>query len=581
MLNKIRNSETTRLLGVMRQKKWPYIIGLVGYSLLCALGLNIVIAFVLKKMVDAVIYNNLALLYEAIKLLVISLLTVSIVGPLMFYLCNKSIKISMINIRLKIFEHVEHLPLKFFGNGNTGDIISILNNDINVMENVYFEPFFMAIYSVILGLGSTLAMFLIDWRIAVAIVCVGIVYSIINIKLSRKIRKFSDQIQKNNGEVVNVFTILTSFLYTIRIFNIQSIIRGQFDDKNKKLTFSMIKKSRVEGIQDSSNFMLSILNFIGIIVLITFLTIDGVKNLGNAVAFIELQSGMNNMFVQLGSIMSRLQRPIAASKRVFDLLDKPIEVNEVDEVDKEQQDTNSKEFIQLHNIDFRYGEDKATLKNINLEIKEHEKVALIGESGSGKSTIIKLLLGLYSSYKGNIIVAGKNIKEYSLSQLRNLFSFVPQDVYLFNNTVYENIRYGRLDSTREEIIAAAKLANAHDFIMELEGDYNFNVGDTGAKLSQGQKQRITIARAFLKNAPIILLDEATSGLDAESEQQVRNAIDLLVQNKTAIIVTHRVSTVKNVDKIYLMEQGRILEQCNPKGTSGDRHHLSAKASFTI
>jgi ATP-binding cassette subfamily B protein len=263
------------------------------------------------------------------------------------------------------------------------------------------------------------------------------------------------------------------------------------------------------------------------------------------------------MFFNFGRFVAELQSALAGSSRVFDLLNQPLEKQAI--VLNGNTNMENSSMIALNNVNFSYEDKNHLLYNFNMVVPKGKVVALVGSSGAGKSTIIKLLMGFYPINSGDIIMDDKSINQYTLKELRGLIAYVPQDAYLFNGTIEENIRYGRVNASKEEIIEAAKKANAHKFIMNLPKGYDTNVVESGANLSGGQKQCISIARAFVKNAPILLLDEATSALDSESEQLVQKGLDALFQGRTALIIAHRLSTIKNANTIYVIENGKVSE----------------------
>ncbi len=298
---------------------------------------------------------------------------------------------------------------------------------------------------------------------------------------------------------------------------------------------------------------------------------------GTIAAIIQLQGNANTLFFGLGHVITGLQSSLAGAGRVLQLLTTPIEPVHRSLPKRPQGTvTAGKGMVALKDVTFAYGEDAvikpAVLRGINLSVVQGEMVALVGPSGGGKSTLVKLLLGFYPLKQGDIVIAGKAVEQYTLAELRAHIAYVPQDAHLFAGTIRENIRYGKPDATETEIIAAAKAANAHDFILQSPHGYETLVGERGAKLSGGQRQRIALARALLKDAPILLLDEATSALDSESERLVQNALNKLIQGRTTIVIAHRLSTIEHTDVIYVMDKGRVVEQ-------GQHYDLLAKGGL--
>ncbi|WP_425449102.1 ABC transporter ATP-binding protein [Dethiothermospora halolimnae] len=283
----------------------------------------------------------------------------------------------------------------------------------------------------------------------------------------------------------------------------------------------------------------------------------GMTNIGILVALMNLNNNVG-ILSNLGDELSKLQSCMAGVRGVSNLLDEEVEFHKYEKsINKGDRDS----IIELKDIIFGY-DDKKVLDSVSISAKKGESIALVGKSGCGKSTIAKLLLGFYESNNGDIFIEGKSVSNYSLEELRNKISYVSQSPYLFDGTIKDNIRYGRLDSTEEEIINSAKMANAHEFIMEQKEGYDTSIGEVGSNLSGGQKQRIAIARAINKGSSILLLDEATSALDSEAEEKVQQAIEKIMNEKTVLIIAHRLSTIKKVDKIYVIDKGKVLESGN-------------------
>jgi ABC-type multidrug transport system fused ATPase/permease subunit len=301
----------------------------------------------------------------------------------------------------------------------------------------------------------------------------------------------------------------------------------------------------------------------------------GTVEVGTVWAIIHLYGNAGMLFSYMGHVLTSIQRALAGARRVFELLDWPVEQMEGVSPGKPESPPPDREgaLVAIRDLSFAYegafegeekddqdrGGDVEVLRAIHLSAGRGQVVALVGPSGGGKSTLVKLLLGFYPVREGEIVVDGRRIETYPLARLRSMMAYVPQDAYLFDGTIEENIRYGKPDATRQEVVAAAQAAQAHAFILEQPDGYDTPVGERGARLSGGQRQRIAISRALIKDAPILLLDEATSALDSESEQQVQDALQVLMRGRTTIAIAHRLSTVENADTIYVIDGGRVVE----------------------
>ena len=287
--------------------------------------------------------------------------------------------------------------------------------------------------------------------------------------------------------------------------------------------------------------------------------INGSITAGSLVAFLTYAVNISNPIKRLSRVIGNIQKALAAAQRVFDVLDLP-------EVIKNAPDAKAlpkvKGDVRFNDVSFAYNENEEVLSHVSFEVKPGEMIAFVGPSGAGKSTVASLLPRFYDATNGSITIDGQDIRKVTLDSLREQVGIVPQETVLFNGSVYDNILYGRLDATREEVEAAAKAANAHDFIMQLPNGYETMLGDRGMNISGGQRQRISIARAILKNPQILILDEATSALDTESERVVQEALDRLMVGRTSFVIAHRLSTIKNADKIMVLENGQLIEQGN-------------------
>ena len=287
--------------------------------------------------------------------------------------------------------------------------------------------------------------------------------------------------------------------------------------------------------------------------------INGSITAGSLVAFLTYAVNISNPIKRLSRVIGNIQKALAAAQRVFDVLDLPEDIKNAPDAKALPK---VKGDVRFNDVSFAYNENEEVLSHVSFEVKPGEMVAFVGPSGAGKSTVASLLPRFYDAINGSITIDGQDIRKVTLDSLREQVGIVPQETVLFNGSVYDNILYGRLDATREEVEAAAKAANAHDFIMQLPDGYETMLGDRGMNISGGQRQRISIARAILKNPQILILDEATSALDTESERVVQEALDRLMVGRTSFVIAHRLSTIKNADKIMVLEKGQLIEQGN-------------------
>lgn len=560
MIKSLHLEQLGRLLALMKKKAILYIIATILIAFTYSAH-QILMAFINKQIVDAVTNNDVQTFVSAIVLSCAVLVIACVINPFSVYLFDYSVKHTMIEIRSKFFNHIQKLEKKYFDKHHSGDLISRMNNDIGVIENVYCMNIFQLVETLLLGISSIISIFIIDWRISILMIILGIASLIINILFAEPIRKVSDKIQNAKSKETESFSDIVSGLRVIKIFNINKFMMNKAYGRIENVRDLTMERVKINSKLNSFNYILSVFSLLGVIVIGAIIVNLGKMNLGTIIAAVGLQSGVSNMFLNTGEFLTQLQVSLAGTHRIFEVLNYEIEEEDKKSIESNILCKSNNEIIKYSNVNFKY-EDKQVLKNINFSVSKGKSIALVGSSGSGKSTIIKLLMRLYDLNDGNIVLNGMEIKDYDLKELRDQIAYVSQDMYLFKTTIEENIRYGDNKASMEDVIEAAKKGNAHGFIMSLPDQYKTNVGDGDIKLSGGQKQKIAIARAILKNAPILILDEATSALDTDSENQIQIAINQLMKDKTTIIIAHKIETIKNCDDIYIIDKGEIVEVGN-------------------
>lgn len=562
MFKKIKNKEFYKVMSLLGNKLPLYIIAIIVQSSTVAICLNIVLAYIMKDAVNAIINGEWLLIRRALGTASISLLLGMAVTPLMIYIAAHLVRKSMAELRLKAFKHMEQLTIEGLEKHHTGDVISRLTNDIRTVEGVFEKDIPSLIFAIIFGIAAMVSIFTLEWRIGLIVILFGIVSIIISKFFSKPLRRAADAIQNNKGGLTKVLIDILEGLQVTKIFGIERIIFNRFRDKNCELVESEKDQAKSNASLNLTNNLYENLRYIGLLVLGFIIATRNSSDIGSVAAIVHLQGSASYLFNNIGTFISGIQTSLAGAKRVFDFLEWPAEeefyANTYGENVSIMIPTDSA--IGMKGVSFNYGDGYKALDNVSFCVNSGEVAAFVGPSGGGKSTILKLLIGFYPTSEGNVIIDGKHIGKYSISQLRDMIAYVPQDAYLFSGTIEENISYGKPDASREDIISAAKSAYAHDFILEQPEGYNTSVGERGTKLSGGQKQRIAIARALLKNAPILLLDEATSALDSDSEQLVQQALNVLMKGRTTIAVAHRLSTIEHADMIYVIDNGKVVEQ---------------------
>ena len=464
----------------------------------------------------------------------------------------------MQNIRKDLFRKISSLHVGYFHNQKKGDILSSISNDVTEVQNGVADSFHVIFREPLLVLGFLGALFYMSPKLTMVTLLTLPFSALVIGKISRSLKRKAADTQSLMGRIVSHFEEAISGVRIIKAFNAQKYVMGSFDETNHR------HKTSSKNMFNKQEMASPLSEFLGITVAASVLFYGGWLQLRG-----ELGMDMPAFVVYIGfywrvlepaKAMSKayasIQRGLVSGRRLFAILDveNPI-VESKDAVELED----FKDGIEFRNVNFAYAQEPV-LKNINLKIEKGKMVAIVGPSGGGKSTMADLLPRFYDIEDGEILLDGRNIKDYKLESLISVMGIVTQEAILFNDTVFNNIAFGMENVTQEDVERAARIANAHDFIMQMEQGYQTNIGDRGAKLSGGQRQRLSIARAVLKNPPVLILDEATSALDTESERLVQDALTNLMKNRTSIVIAHRLSTIRNADEIIVLKEGEIIER---------------------
>ena len=493
-------------------------------------------------------------------IIVISIFLKNLFVYLSFYILNP-LKNKIVNhLRTEIYHKILQLPIGYFTEQKKGDLISRSTNDVGEVEGSLVGALEGWIRDPLTIIINFAVLFYISPQLTLAIlICIPVIGFILG-RISRTLKKQSNEAAIKNGESLSIIDETLNGLRVIKAFNVETLLKNKFDNTSNELLTAKNKISRRRDLASPVSEVLGVLVFVGI------LWFGGQLVLGKKIplapstflAYLALFYNIINPVKALSTSFSNLQKGSAAIIRIEEVLNTPVTV---DDNPTGKQLTSFNDSIEFRNVQFAYG-DALILDNINLVVKKGQTIALVGSSGAGKSTLADLVPRFHDVTGGEILIDGINIKAYSLHAVRSLMSIVTQEPILFNDTIGNNIALGKQEATDEQIITAAKIANAHDFIMKKEGGYKSNTGDRGSKLSGGEKQRLTIARAVLKNPPILVLDEATSSLDTESERLVQDAINKMMKNRTSIVIAHRLSTIRHADEIIVLQKGKIVERGN-------------------
>lgn len=525
-------------------------------TIMAAAG-NLYIPWIIKDMIDEVLADKNGAMLNWIAA---SIIAIFIVRGLFWYGQNYLMSYVgqsvIIDIRAAVFKELQRLSVSFYDKNKTGTIMSYVTNDVNALQSAMVENTIEMITEGFILIGSVVAMIYLDWRLTLFTVCTFPVVLWFMEFFGKKIRKTGGRIQECTADITSVLQESVASARVIKSFVREDYEVDRFDVENKANFRANMKNAQ---LMATLTPVVELVAAIGVTMIIWYggnNVINGTITAGSLVAFLTYAVNISNPIKRLTRVIGNIQKALAAAQRVFMIIDMPEEIAESRDA-KQLPEVSGK--VEFQNVSFAYNDKGNVITDLSFSVKPGEVIAIVGPSGAGKSTIANLLPRFYDVNKGDIKIDGHSVREVTLDSLREQVGIVPQETMLFNGSVYNNILYGRLDATKEEIEAAAKAANAHDFIMQLTDGYETKLGDRGVNLSGGQRQRIAIARAILKNPRILILDEATSALDTESERVVQEALDRLMVGRTSFVIAHRLSTVKNADKILVLEKGNLVE----------------------
>jgi len=463
------------------------------------------------------------------------------------------------NLRKEISEKINRLPLKYFDSVSHGDVLSRVTNDVDTVSQTLNQSLSQIITSATTLIGVLIMMLYISWEMTIAAILILPLSMVLVLAIVKKSQKYFIEQQKALGKVNGHIEEVYGGHNIMKAFNAEKEVVDQFRKINKELYDSAWKSQFLSGM------MMPIMNFIGnlgyvaVSILGGWYASRGVIEVGDILSFIQYIKSFTQPISQVAQISNVIQSTVAAAERVFAFLEekeegtesaKPVELEKVEGR------------VTFENVKFGYNEDKIIIKSFSADIKPGQKVAIVGPTGAGKTTIVKLLMRFYELNSGRILIDGHDIKEFTREHLRSHFGMVLQDTWLFSGSIMENIRYGRLSASDEEVIEAAKAAHVHRFIKTLPDGYSMMINEEANNISQGQKQLLTIARAILSDPRILILDEATSSVDTRTEILIQKAMENLMRGRTSFIIAHRLSTIKDTDLILVMKDGDIVEQGN-------------------
>jgi len=555
LVPKINRATYKRMLDLVK----PYWRRMV-LAMLCMLGVGWTTAgqaYLIKPVLDEIFSNKNANQLLLLPLAVLVLVTVR--GVCMWgntYLTSHVSTRMITDLRQRLYDHIQTLPLSFFDKNSTGDLMSRIINDVTFLQSTATSAVAGILKDLFSIIGLIAIAFWREWQLAsIAMLVLPIGFYPV-VRVSRMLRKIGASGQASLADITIALHETIGGARIVKAFGMEEYEKKRFEEMNEKCLEISLKTVAIAALSSP------IMEFLGGIVIVFTVwyggmcVINGTSTTGNFFSFIAALIMLYDPVKRLNYTVSMLPLGMAAADRVYEILDIPADIE--DKPDAVEMPPIS-ESVELRNVCFNYG-GKPILRDINLKARAGEIIALVGTSGAGKTTLVNLIPRFYDVTEGAMLIDGMDVRDATLKSLRSQIGIVTQQSILFNDTVRNNIAYGDITKSNEEIIAAARAANAYDFIMNMPQGFDSQIGEAGGRLSGGERQRICIARALLKNAPILILDEATSSLDSESEREVQNALEFLMKGRTTFVIAHRLSTIKNADTIIAMANGTIVEE---------------------
>ena len=532
-------------------------LALAVVCIIMAAAANLYLPWIIKDMIDDVLMSKDMVM---LNLIAAGILVVMFTRGVFYY--GQSYLVSyvgqrvIIDVRSVLFRKFQRMPLSYYDKQQTGTVMSYITNDVAVMQSAIVDNLIELVTEGSILIGSLAMMIYLDWKLSLltlmTIPLVGFAMKI----FGRKLKRSSTVIQERVAEITSLLQESISAIRVVKSFVRESYEIKRFEDENWRNFQAAMKNVKLSSLLTPTVEFLAAIAVTFIVWFGGYEVVNGVITAGELVAFLTYAVNLANPVKRLSRVYAAIQKAMAAADRVFNVMDLDEKITDVPDA-KPLPPIKGK--VEFKDITFSYKEGQPALQHISLKAEPGQMIALVGPSGSGKSTIANLIPRFYDVDSGVITIDDHDIRQVTADSLREQIGLVPQETMLFSTTVMENIRYGRLDATDEEVIEAAKAANAEEFIKELPEGYDTKLGERGLNLSGGQRQRLAIARAILKNPRVLILDEATSALDTESEKIVQDALDNLMVGRTSFVIAHRLSTIFNADQIFVVENGHLRE----------------------
>lgn len=525
--------------------------------IIMAAGANLYLPWIIKDMIDDVLMSKDMLM---LNLIAAGILVVMFTRGVFYY--GQSYLVSyvgqrvIIDVRSVLFRKFQKMPLSYYDKQQTGTVMSYITNDVSAMQSAIVDNLIELVTESSILIGSLAMMIYLDWKLSLltlmTIPLVGFAMKI----FGRKLKRSSTVIQERAAEITSLLQESISAIRVVKSFVRETYEIRRFEEQNWKNFQAAMKNVKLSSLLTPTVEFLAAIAVTFIVWFGGYEVVNEVITAGELVAFLTYAVNLANPVKRLSRVYAAIQRAMAAADRVFEVMDLDEKITDVPGAKPLPP---IKGQVEFKDITFSYKEGQPALQHISLKAEPGQMIALVGPSGSGKSTIANLIPRFYDVDSGTITIDGHDIRQVTADSLREQIGLVPQETMLFSTTVMENIRYGRLDATDEEVVEAARAANAEEFIKDLPEGYDTKLGERGLNLSGGQRQRLAIARAILKNPRVLILDEATSALDTESEKIVQDALDKLMVGRTSFVIAHRLSTIFNADQIFVVENGHLRE----------------------
>jgi ABC-type multidrug transport system fused ATPase/permease subunit len=556
MKNRSESKKSMLCFLIRFSKKYKFWIFLNLVSTAVIACVDIYLGDYIKNLTDNTLYGK----QQNLRVILIQLSILLLTGLIFKYIVGiSSSKFGFYTIRdmrNTLCNHIENLPISYLEASHSGSLVTKLSSDSNVIQGLLQDTLPNLLYNLLVFILAFTYLFILNWKLLlIAVAFTPITIYIIN-NMNKPLGKYSKGRQEGLEQMTAVAQDTIGGLYIEKAYNLSETMQEKFEKADFYALEQTLKSQKIIAFTSPLSIIIRWIPLVSCAIYGGFMAYNGKLSSGSLLAFILLLNYVVDPLAEFSYILGDIRSASTSIKRILDIFQVPIENTGSDNVIE----INNNIAVEFDKVSFKYNDSVEVLKDISFSIKKNTSVALVGSSGSGKTTIFKLLSGFYKPDSGEIKLYHKDLELLDVNSARNMLSLVSQDTYLFPVSIAENISYGNPNATMDEIINAAKMANAHDFIIKLQDGYESLVGERGMKLSGGQKQRISLARAFLKNAPILLLDEPTSALDLQSEALVQEALDRFAKNKTVIIIAHRLSTIQAADEILVMDKGMIVEK---------------------